>query len=80
MDKKMNKWRNVFKGIVKIGRYDDLKWFNKALKIADNGDNFGVPHYECRGDKPENMKWFLFHVEAYKQRSYIRDRIRKDLD
>jgi hypothetical protein len=68
------RWAGEFSDVFSTGGYDRLAWRRAALhgdrydwdRMSD-ADEFAALEYTARSD----LKWFLFHVEAGRQREYV---------
>lgn len=72
------RWTTEFSDVFSTGGYDRLAWRRAALKgdrydwdRMSDADEFAALEYTARSD----LKWFLFHVEAARQREYVLRRL-----
>ncbi len=79
MKDKFQKYCTVFPEITFI--YDENDWRNQALR----GESFDWSNFEKEDYKSQtykfngDMKWFYFHIAAYKQRIFVLKNIKKNL-
>jgi hypothetical protein len=75
-DKKFANYKKIFPEINL--NYDEDEWMALALKggtLVSDENGYNLMKYEFNGD----LKWFYFHIEAFKQREYVMKNIKMDL-
>jgi len=80
LKEKFRAWGDAFPGVDFY--YDAEDWRAEAL----DGDRYDWDHFRTADDyatlsykAKDDLKWFLFHVEAAEQRKFVRGAIREDL-
>ena len=76
VEKKLANYEKIFFEI--SFNYNENEWEALALKggsLELDKNGYNLMKYEFNGD----FKWFYFHIEAFKQREYVMNKIKTDL-